>query len=105
MPFPHGLFLVLETIARSYRKLDPDKFRHDIETADWSTTLTATNVDEAVDSFQCTMLRILDIYAPFKKIKCRVKNAPLVSSKYYSYIDLREHRSAIYKRRPTVENL
>ena len=84
-------------IGRSYRNFDEAKCYGEIKSINWLLLYTFDNINNATEFFTKTLLDVINIHAPFKRIKCRSAQPKWINSDFLSLIDEKEHRFNIYK--------
>ncbi len=91
--------------ARSYRKYETNKYRQDIESADWSSvTEEELDVNRATINFYKIPLTIIDKHAPYKDIRCKGPLPTWFTNELMSLIDDRTYRLRKHKKSPMPEN-
>lgn len=66
--------------TRDYRKLDPEKFRGDIESAPFHVASVFDDADDILWAWQKLFTNICDDHAPWKEVKIRSSSAPWITS-------------------------
>ncbi|XP_063394001.1 uncharacterized protein LOC134679086 [Cydia fagiglandana] len=61
---------------RSFARLDIQALQRDARAVDWSSTLTASSVDEAVAALNSSVLKLFDIHAPIRTVRLKRPPAP-----------------------------
>ena len=84
-------------IRRSYRNFHEANFYSDVKSINWLPLYTCDNINNATEYFTKTLLDVINIHAPFKRIKCRSEQPKWINSDSLSLINEKEHRFNIYK--------
>jgi len=86
--------------TRDYKKLDPEKFRDDIESAPFHVASVFDDADDILWAWQMLFTNICDDHAPWKEVKIRSSSAPWITS------DIRfkmNRRCKIFKKATTTK--
>ena len=65
--------------ARDYRKLDPEKFRGDVESAPFHVASVFDDADDILWAWQMLFTNICNDHAPWKEVKIRNSSAPWIT--------------------------
>ena len=91
-------------MSRSYRNFDEVLFYHTVSNINWLPLYMITDLDACTEYFTNVLRMIIDIHAPYKKIKCRSNQPKWVTEDFLSLIDEKEHLCHIYNKNRTQYN-
>ena len=77
-------------IGQSYRNVDAELYRHDIEQLLWDDILECNDPNDAANLLTSMILEIADMHAPYKRIKTHSNQAKWVTTELLSLIDEKE---------------
>ena len=78
-------------MGQSYRNFDEALFYHNVSTINWLPLYMISNIDVCTEYFTDTLRGIINIHAPYEKIKCRSNQPKWVTGDFLSLIDEKEH--------------
>ena len=77
----------------------------DVDAIDLNDMYNVNDVNVAANMFQCKLLEIVDLHAPFKKLKVWDHAPPWINTEYLLHVDSREFWSRKFKKSPSQLNL
>ncbi len=90
--------------ARTYRRFDQTLFERDIIFSDWSDVCMEADANIAWHNFAKRLSDILEIHAPYRKMRISDSLPKWVTAEYMSACDERDHHFKIYCRNKTEAN-
>ena len=90
--------------GRSFRNFNENLFYLDSRSVNWLPLYCMTDIDTATGYFTNVSLRIIDVHASIKRMKCRREQPKWVTNDFLSLIDEKEHLCNIHKWCPTPFN-
>ncbi len=91
-------------VGRSYRNFNEVNFRADMYHVNWLPLYCINDINDGVNFFNHTLKSVMNIHAPFKRIKSHTNQAQWVTGEFLSLVDTKHHFCNVYRRRPTVHN-
>ena len=81
---------------RSYKNYDRDNFLVDLSRVPFHMVYFFESLDDQVDAFNCLFLEVLDVYAPFKRIKIKSRPNPFITQEIKQLMKTRDlwHKTA-----------
>ena len=77
--------------CKLYRTFDPKSFQHDIDQANWEEVLVLQAANDVASMWMSNFMSVVDMHAPFRRLKLRLFAPDWFNSDYLSHIDKREY--------------
>lgn len=89
---------------RSFKNIDIERLNLDAGKINWSSVLSATDLDIKISNFNNIIINLFDIHAPLRRIKVKHFPAPWLTNSIKLLMSKRDKAKRRYKKCPSEEN-